>query len=219
MRASVLQFWTPVIFLAVVMSGLISFMAGLFPWAILAAMIAYVSVGVGTATLRRVDRKYLSAVLLGFVLPAGAVVSAAVNSALPALQISTASASVQAALNRSIYWSSVQGLGNGFLFLVLVIAAMVTEAIDRNFGRAAIWCLIAAAFLMDRPDALGHFAMESGADVRRGMAGGGSDCLLCPMVGRTCSAGKHSKRRLMEKRAAQSRVKLSISDPVAHEAR
>jgi AGZA family xanthine/uracil permease-like MFS transporter len=135
-----------VIFLAVVMSGLISFMAGLFPWAILAAMIAYVSVGVGTATLRRVDRKYLSAVLLGFVLPAGAVVSAAVNSALPALQISTASAGVQATLNRSIYWSSVQGLGNGFLFLVLVIASVVTEAIDRNFGRAAIWCLIAAAF-------------------------------------------------------------------------
>jgi AGZA family xanthine/uracil permease-like MFS transporter len=138
--------WTPVIFLAVVMSGVISFMAGLFPWAILAAMIAYVSVGVGTATLRRVDRKYLSAVLLGFVLPAGAVVSAAVNSALPALQISTASASVQSALNRSIYWSSVQGLGNGFLFLVLVIASVVTEAIDRNFGRAAIWCLIAAGF-------------------------------------------------------------------------
>jgi AGZA family xanthine/uracil permease-like MFS transporter len=139
-------FWTPVIFLVVVMSGLISFIAGLFPWAILAAMIAYVSVGVGTATLRRVDKKYLSAVLLGFVLPTGAVVSAAVNSALPALQISTANPSVQAALNRSIYWSSLQGLGNGFLFLVLVIASVVSEAIDRNFGRAAIWCVIASAF-------------------------------------------------------------------------
>jgi AGZA family xanthine/uracil permease-like MFS transporter len=138
--------WTPVIFLAAIMSGLISFMAGLFPWAILAAMVAYVAVGVGTATLRRVDRKYLSAVLLGFVLPAGAVVSAAVNSALPALQLSTANPTVQLALNRSIYWSSLQGLGNGFLFLVLVIAAVVTELIDRNFGRAAVWCLIASAF-------------------------------------------------------------------------
>jgi AGZA family xanthine/uracil permease-like MFS transporter len=138
--------WTPVIFLAVIMSGVISFMAGLFPWAILAAMIAYVSVGVGTATLRRVDRKYLSAVLLGFVLPTGAVVSAAMNSALPALQLSTSSPAVQAALNRSIYWSSLQGLGNGFLFLVLVVAAVVTELIDRKFGRAAVWCLIASAF-------------------------------------------------------------------------
>jgi adenine/guanine/hypoxanthine permease len=80
------------------------------------------------------------------VLPTGAVVSAAMNSALPALQLSTANPAVQAALNRSIYWSSLQGLGNGFLFLVLVIAAVVSELIDRNFGRAAIWCLIASAF-------------------------------------------------------------------------
>jgi hypothetical protein len=88
----------------------------------------------------------LSAVLLGFVLPTGAVVSAAMNSALPALQLSAANSGVQAALNRAIYWSSLQGLGNGFLFLVLVVAAVVSESIDQNFGRAAIWCLIASAF-------------------------------------------------------------------------
>lgn len=139
-------FWTPVILMLVVAGGLTSFMAALFPWPILAALIAYVAVGVGTATLRRVDRKYLSVVLLGFVLPVGAVVSAVVNSALPALQLSAANPSVQAALNASIYWSSLRGLGNGFLFLVLVVASLVTEAIDRNFGRAAIWCLIASAF-------------------------------------------------------------------------
>jgi AGZA family xanthine/uracil permease-like MFS transporter len=138
--------WTPIIFILVVMSGLTIFIAQLFPWPILAAMIAYVSVGVGMATLRRVDPKYVSVVLLGFVLPAGAVVAAAVNSALPALQISAANPGVQAALNRSIYWSSIQGLGNGFLFLVLVVASLLTEAIDRRFGRAAVWCLIAAVF-------------------------------------------------------------------------
>ena len=138
--------WTPIIFILVVMSGLTIFIAQLFPWPILAAMIAYVSVGVGMATLRRVDSKYMSVVLLGFVLPAGAVVAAALNSALPALQISAANPGVQAALNRSIYWSSIQGLGNGFLFLVLVVASLLTEAIDRRFGRAAVWCLIAAVF-------------------------------------------------------------------------
>jgi AGZA family xanthine/uracil permease-like MFS transporter len=138
--------WTPLILLAITMSGLISFMSALFPWAILAAMIAYVAVGVGRATLARVDRKYLSAVLLGFVLPTGAVVSAAMNSALPALQLSAANPGVQTALNRAIYWGSLQGLGNGFLFLVLVVAAVVSESIDRNFGRAAIWCLMASAF-------------------------------------------------------------------------
>jgi adenine/guanine/hypoxanthine permease len=138
--------WTPVLVMAAVAAGLTLWIAQLFPWSILAAMIAYIAVGVGTATLHRVDRKYLSAVLLGLVLPAGAVVSSAVNSALPALKLSAANPAVQAALNASIYWASVQGLGNGFLFLVLVVAAMVTLIIDRDFGRAAAWCLIAALF-------------------------------------------------------------------------
>ena len=138
--------WTPIAVLAVVMSGLTLFVAQLFPWPILAAIIAYVSIGVGMATLRRVDTKYLGAVLLGFVLPAGAVVATALNSALPALKLSAASPVVQTELNRSIYWQSVLGLGNGFLFLVLVVAAVISEMIDRRFGRAAIWCLIAAVF-------------------------------------------------------------------------
>jgi len=139
-------FWTGVIFLAVFVCGISLFIAQLFPWAILAAMIAYVSVGVGRATLHHVDRKYINAVLLGLVLPAGAVVSSAVNSALPALKLSAANPEVQAALNRSIYWSSIQGLGNGFLFLVLVVSALITEMIDRHFGRAALWCLVASIF-------------------------------------------------------------------------
>ena len=138
--------WTPVAFLAVVTSGLTLFVSQLFPWAILAAIIAYVSIGVGTATIRRVETRYLSAVLLGFVLPAGAVVSAAVTSALPALQLSAADPAVRAALNRTIYWSAIQGLSNGFLFLVLVVASLVCEMIDRRFARGAVWCLIAAAF-------------------------------------------------------------------------
>jgi AGZA family xanthine/uracil permease-like MFS transporter len=138
--------WTPILFLVMVTSGLAMFFSQLFPWPILAAMIAYIAVGVGMATLRRVDRKYWSALLLGLVLPAGAVVAGAINSALPALRLSAANPEVQAALNRSIYWSSVQGQGNGFLFLVLVVTALITEAIDRNFGRAAIWCLLAALF-------------------------------------------------------------------------
>lgn len=138
--------WTPVLVLLAISAGLTLWIAQLFPWSILAAMIAYIAVGVGTATLHRVDRKYLSAVLLGFVLPAGAVVSSAVNSALPALKLSAANPAVQAALNTSIYWSSVQGLGNGFLFLVLVVSALVTLIIDRDFTRAAVWCLIAAVF-------------------------------------------------------------------------
>jgi hypothetical protein len=104
-------------------------------------MIAYV-----TTTLRRVDPKYASAVLLGFVLPGAAVVSANINSALPALGSSPDNPSVQAALNRSIYWPSVQALGNGFLLLVLIVSAVITELINRSFGRAAMWSARAAIF-------------------------------------------------------------------------
>ena len=139
-------FWTPVAFLLVVTSGLTLFIMQLFPWPILAAMIAYVSVGVGTATFRRVDRKYLTVLLLSFLLPTGAIVYAALNSALPALKLSAEDPAVQSALNSSVYWASLKGLGSGFLFLVLVVAAMISEVIDRHFGRAALWCLIAAAF-------------------------------------------------------------------------
>jgi AGZA family xanthine/uracil permease-like MFS transporter len=74
------------------------------------------------------------------------VVATAVNSALPALRISAANPTVVAALDRSIYWSSVLGLGNGFLFLVLVVASVIAELIDRRFQRAALWCLLAAVF-------------------------------------------------------------------------
>ena len=140
------SFWVGVIVLLVVMSGLTLFVAGLFPWAILASMIAYITIGVGLTTFHRVKPKYYPGVLLGLVLPAGAVVAAAVTSALPALKLSVTSPDVQAALNRSIYWSSVQGLNNGFLLLVLVMSAVITELIDRNFERASIWCLLAAAF-------------------------------------------------------------------------
>jgi AGZA family xanthine/uracil permease-like MFS transporter len=140
------SFWTPLLFALIVISGLSLFIAQLFPWSILAAMIAYIAIGVGMATLRRVDAKYLSAVLLGFVLTTGAVVAADVNSALPALGLSAANPQVQSALNRTIYWTSVQALGNGFLFLVLVIASVLTELINRNFARAAAWCCIAAIF-------------------------------------------------------------------------
>ena len=139
-------FWTPLVFILVVVSGATIFIMQLFPWPILAAMIAYVAVGVGIATLRRVDHKYVAVLLLSFILPAGAIVSAALNSALPALKLSAENAAVQDALNRSVYWASLKGLGSGFLFLVLVIAAVITGVIDRNFGRASVWCLVAGAF-------------------------------------------------------------------------
>lgn len=140
------QFWVPIVLMAATTGGFLLFAAQLFPWPVLAALLAYISVGVGRTTLNRVDRKYYSAVLLAFIIPVGAVVMLALNGALPALRVAMGDPMVQATLNRVVYWNSMQGLGNGFLLLVLVVTAMISEVIDRNFGKAAAWCLAASAF-------------------------------------------------------------------------
>jgi AGZA family xanthine/uracil permease-like MFS transporter len=139
-------FWTGIIVAALVMGGLTVAISRLFPWPVIAAMVAFVNIGVGVVTMHRVPTKFYGAVLLGFVLPIGAIVTSAVSSALPALHLSAADPVVQAALNKTIFWSSLQGLSNGFLFLILIVAAVVTEMINHNFNRAAVWALIAAAF-------------------------------------------------------------------------
>ena len=139
-------FWTGIIVTGLIMSGITVAIARLFPMPIVAAMIAFANIPVGAVALQRVAPKYYMAVLLGFVLPTGAIVSSAVSSALPALHLNLSDPGVQAALNSTIFWSSLQGLSNGFLFLVLIVAAIVTEMTDHNFSRAAIWSLIAAAF-------------------------------------------------------------------------
>lgn len=140
------QFWTAIALLVATMGGFLLYAAQLFPWPVLSALLAYISVGVGRTTLNRIDKKYYSAALLGFIIPAGAVAMLALNGALPPLHISLADPAIQTTLNRTVYWNSMQGLGNGFLMLVLVITAMISLVIDRKFAKAAAWCLAASAF-------------------------------------------------------------------------
>jgi hypothetical protein len=89
----------------------------------------------------------------------------------------------------SICWPSVQGLGNGFLSLVLIVAAIVTEAIDCHQPRSAkvpdsagfSWVGLAAvavvvfsakrrrgdAFVEGKPPATVHRkALAGGSDLR-----------------------------------------------------
>lgn len=138
------QIWTPVVVLAVVVSGLSLFVTFLFPWSVISAMVAYVAIGVGGAALKRVEPPYYPVLLLGLVLPTGAVIMGTLNSALSALRLSPSDPAVFRALEDSIYWSSVQGLGQGFLFLVLVVAAVTTCLIEKKFAAAARWCAVAA---------------------------------------------------------------------------
>jgi len=89
-------------------------------------MIAYVSIGVGAATLRRSIRD-ISARCCSVWFYRRERGFRGVNSAMLSMKVSTSMPEVEAALNRSIYWGSIQGLGSGFLFLVLVVASLITK--------------------------------------------------------------------------------------------
>ena len=54
----------------------------------------------------------------------------------------------------TIFWDSVQGLGHGFLFLVLVIAAMISETIDRRLQPSSLMVHYRSCVLVVRIDAL-----------------------------------------------------------------
>ena len=82
-------FWTGIIFLAVFMSGISLFIAQLFPWAILAAMIALRGHRRGPRHAASRGSKIFERDAAGIGPAAGAVVGSAVSSALPALKLST----------------------------------------------------------------------------------------------------------------------------------
>lgn len=136
--------WSAAAFFVMVVTGLSSFVGQLFPWPILAALIAYVAVGVGLAELRGTPSRHHGALLLAFILPGAAVVASAVSSTVTALGVSATDPKVIDALDTSVHWRSLQALANGFLLLVLVISAVLVEMVDRRFTFASVWCLIAA---------------------------------------------------------------------------
>ena len=103
---------------------------------------------------------------------------------MPALALSATNSELQLALNHVVYWSSLQGLRNGFLFLVLVVASLITEMIDRNIGRAALLVFRRDRVLLARDDALGNLSLGSTADVHRGIVGRRSNRLFRPLVER-----------------------------------
>lgn len=136
--------WSAAAFFLLVVAGLLDVAGDLFPWPILAALVAYVAVGVGLSALRTTPRRHHGALLLAFVIPGVAVVSSTVSSATASLGLPASRPEVSAALDASIHWGSVQLLANGFLLLVLVVAAVLVELVDRRFVAAATWCLLAA---------------------------------------------------------------------------
>ncbi|MDI3317266.1 MAG: hypothetical protein QJR14_09490 [Bacillota bacterium] len=140
------QLWTPVVYLALTVAGLGWFGSELFPWPILAAITAWVAVEVGNTALGAMDRKYYPALLFGLLVPAGYLVTSPLSSALTALHIDPEAPHVRAVLEKAVYWRAAGGLADGFLLIVLVTAAVITELIDRRFDAAGAWAVLGSVF-------------------------------------------------------------------------
>ncbi|GMA61970.1 hypothetical protein NZD89_19790 [Alicyclobacillus fastidiosus] len=137
------HFWVPIVMLLVVMAGLSMPAIDLFPWSLRAAVIAYVSIGVGRTAIRNIDHKYVNAFLLGIIIPGAYLIQSTMQESLAALKIHL-SPHVSQVLDKAIYWDPISGMANGFLLLVLVITAISVSLIDRKFLAATLWSLFAA---------------------------------------------------------------------------
>lgn len=136
--------WTAAALFLVTITGVLPAIGQLFPWSILAALIAFVAIGVGLSALRSTPDRYHGMLLLAFVLPGASVVASAVSAATGALDVSPESAAVASALNRAVHWDSLQAMAGGFLLFVLVVASALVHMIDRRFNAAALWCVTGA---------------------------------------------------------------------------
>lgn len=137
------HFWVPILMFVVVVFGLSMPAIDLFPWSLRAAVIAYVSIGVGRAAITNIEAKHFNAFLLGIIIPAAYLIQSTMHESLAALKIHF-TPSVMHVLDKAIFWSSIQGMGNGFLMLVLVITSITVCLIDKKFLTAALWSLFGA---------------------------------------------------------------------------
>ncbi|WAH35654.1 hypothetical protein [Alicyclobacillus dauci] len=134
------HFWVPIVMLLVVITGLSMPAIDLFPWSLRAAVIAYVSIGVGRAAITNIDHKYVNAFLLGIIIPGAYLIQSTIQQSLAALKIHI-TPEISHVLDKAIYWGPISGMANGFLMLVLVITSISVCLIDRKFIAAALWSL------------------------------------------------------------------------------
>ncbi|WP_436663526.1 hypothetical protein ACOALA_13305 [Alicyclobacillus acidoterrestris] len=137
------HFWVPIVMLLVVIAGLSMPAIDLFPWSLRAAVIAYVSIGVGRAAITNIEHRYLNAFLLGIIIPGAYLIQSTIQESLAALKIQLTPQVIEV-LDKAIYWEPISGMANGFLMLVLIITAMSVCLIDRKFIVAALWSLFGA---------------------------------------------------------------------------
>ena len=80
------------------------------------------------------------------------------------------------AAERNFFAEGLFALGQGYIFTSMVFTTIVMYVVDRNYTRAAIWCLVGAVLsvfglihthLMEAGDVVGHLNLVPAAALER----------------------------------------------------
>ena len=138
-------FWTGVCF-----TGTLSLAAAYIPIEAGMALVLYIGIVVCAQSFEVTDMRYAPALVVGL-LPAFAAYvtlvvkhSLGVASSISGVAFFTPALTTQFATQRNFFAEGLFALGSGYIFTCMVLTATVMYVIDRDYSRAAVWCLIGA---------------------------------------------------------------------------
>ena len=138
-------FWT-----AVCYTGTLSLAAAFIPIEAGMTLVLYIGIVVCAQSFEVTDRRYTSAVVIGllpaFAAYAGLVMkhSFGVVQAISGVMYLTPELPARLSSLRNFYADGLFALGQGYIFSSMVLTAIAIYVTDRNYARAAAWCLVGA---------------------------------------------------------------------------
>ena len=139
-------FWTLVCF-----TGTVSLAAAYVPIEAGMALVLYIGLVVCAQAFEVTDKRYTIALVAGL-LPAFAAYvtlvvkhSLAVAKAVSGVAMFTPDLTTRFAAERNFFAEGLFALGQGYIFTCMVFTTIIMYVIDRNYTRAAVWCLVGAA--------------------------------------------------------------------------
>lgn len=138
-------FWTLVCY-----TGTLSLAAAYIPIEAGMALVLYIGLVVCAQGFEVTDKRYTVALVVGL-LPAFAAYvtlvvkhSLSVAKAVSGIAMITPDLAARFAVQRNFFAEGLFALGQGYIFTCMVLTTIVMYIIDRNYPRAAVWCLVGA---------------------------------------------------------------------------
>lgn len=138
-------FWT-----AVCYTGTLSLAAAFIPIEAGMTLVLYVGIVVCAQSFEVTDKRYTPAVVIGLLPAFAAYISLVMKHSFGVVQFAsgvsylTPALPAQLSALRNFFVDGLFALGQGYIFSCMVLTAIVIYVIDRDYPRAAIWCLIGA---------------------------------------------------------------------------